>query len=127
VIIRFQCEIKRVIISPQRSDVKSTEYDMTHLILDIQTSHCNNCSIKFNSNITSTVQLIADCPMFPSRLCSHCFPHVCRLIGAASYRLSTVIDYEWTVDFRDDQLYAQESHLLSRIHSQPWVQLAQQR
>jgi tetratricopeptide (TPR) repeat protein len=43
-----------------------------------------------------SVQLIADCPMFPSHLCSHCFPPVCCLIGAASYRLSTTIDYEST-------------------------------
>jgi hypothetical protein len=38
--------------------------------------------------------------MFPSHLCSHYFPLVCSLIGAASYRLSTAMDYEHMLEGR---------------------------
>jgi hypothetical protein len=56
----------------------------------------SRCSLASGEACLRSVQLIVDCPVFSSHLCSHCFPPVCCLIGVASYRLSTAIDYEST-------------------------------
>jgi hypothetical protein len=56
----------------------------------------SRCSLASSEACLRSEQLIADCPMFPCYLCSHCFPPVCCLIGVASHRLSTAIDYEST-------------------------------
>jgi hypothetical protein len=95
-VISFYCRRGSCTNANDRNALGQTRKPENSLLAKATTSSSQNIEVALlSAGKTLPPVCTADCCLSHASILS-LFPHVCCLIGAASYRLSTVIDYERT-------------------------------